>query len=104
MMRIFISQPLGGRPVDDILNERSAIINHCRQTYGDDIEIIDSYDAEFYNHNIKPLECLGESIIRLSSAHVAIFARGWEEFRGCRLEHMACKEYGIKTVELMGHV
>ena len=41
-----------------------------------------------YNLVMEPLELL-------SGADAAFFVHGWKENRGCRLEHMACNEYGI---------
>ena len=33
------------------------------------------------------------------SADVAYFAKGWNEARGCKIEHTCAVEYGILTIE-----
>jgi hypothetical protein len=38
---------------------------------------------------------LGHSISQLSYADVVIFARDWEQFPGCRIEHKICTYYNI---------
>lgn len=35
----------------------------------------------------------------LSTADVAYFAKGWEEARGCKLEHECAIQYGIDVIE-----
>ena len=40
-----------------------------------------------------------ESLKLLSGADVAYFAEGWEDARGCRIEHECAVEYGITTIE-----
>lgn len=47
----------------------------------------------------KPLWFLGKSLELLSTADVAFFAKGWEDARGCRIEHECAIEYGIDTIE-----
>ena len=42
----------------------------------------------------KPLWYLGKSLELLSTADIAYFAKGWEEARGCRIEHECAEEYG----------
>lgn len=32
-------------------------------------------------------------------ADVVYFAKGWENARGCRIEHTVAKEYGLKIME-----
>ena len=36
---------------------------------------------------------------KLAEADAVIFAPGWETARGCRMEHLAAEEYGIRIVE-----
>lgn len=43
---------------------------------------------------------LGESLKMLSEADIVFFAKGWNEFRGCRLEKFVAESYGKYCVEL----
>lgn len=97
MKKVFISQPMRGKTDQEIKDERKAIIKIVNEKLGEDAEILDSYFEDF---NGNALAFLAKSIEVLSSADVAIFGKGWENARGCAIEHQCCVSYGIETVEL----
>lgn len=99
MKKLFISQPMKGKTDREISNERERAIELAKQSLGDEVEVIDSF---FQNApaEAKPLWFLGKSLELLSTADVAYFAAGWEEARGCRIEHECAKEYGIDCIDL----
>ncbi len=86
-----------GKAELEIKKERQRIIDAIVDEYGKDIEIIDSY-FERAPVDARPLWFLGKSFELLSTADMAFFARGWDEARGCKLEHEACKAYGIEII------
>ena len=45
------------------------------------------------------LEYLGESLKLLARADIAYFAPGWNEARGCKIEHVCAEEYGIHHID-----
>lgn len=45
-----------------------------------------------------PLCFLAKSLENMSLCHVAYFCKGWEKSRGCKIEHEAAKEYGLKVI------
>lgn len=98
MTRLFISQPMRDKTNEQIEAERNKAVETVKKTFGEKVEIIDSFfkDAP---HDAKPLWFLGKSFELLSSADVAYFCKDWEKYRGCKMEHTACIEYGIKTIE-----
>ena len=98
MTRLFISQPMRDKTSEQIEAERNKAVETVKKTFGEEVEIIDSF---FKNapHDAKPLWFLGKSFELLSSADVAYFCKDWEKYRGCKMEHTACIEYGIKTIE-----
>ena len=96
-MRIFISQPMRDKTDEEIKAERNHIIDNIKSKYGKDVEIIDTF-LEGVPHEAKPLYYLGESFKLLSTADLAVFAYGWQKARGCRMERLACIEYGIEYV------
>lgn len=98
MIKLFISQPMRNKTDEEIKEEREEIISACKNKYGE-IDVIDSF-FESAPHEAKPLWYLGKSFELLSTADVAVFAKGWKEARGCKMEHEACKEYGIESVEI----
>lgn len=97
-MKIFISQPMGNKTDAEVQAEREKAIDEC-QAYaartGEKAYIIDSIIEE---DSESPLWYLGESLRLLSGADAAFFVHGWKENRGCRIEHIACSEYGIRIL------
>lgn len=48
--------------------------------------------------NAKPLWYLAKSIEMLSKADVAAFAKNWNKYRGCKIEHLCATEYEIPII------
>ena len=97
-MRLFISQPMMGKTEEEILATREKAIASAFKHFEERPEVIDSY-FKGARVNANPLWFLGKSIELLSTADVAYFAKGWEEARGCRIEHTCAIEYGIDVIE-----
>lgn len=99
MKKLFISQPMRGLSDEEIKAKRKELIAKVKTEYPDEeIQVIDSF-FEGAPADAKPLWFLGKSIQMLSDADVAIFAKGWEDMRGCVIEHDCAVKYGIKTIE-----
>ncbi|WP_293961843.1 hypothetical protein [uncultured Fusobacterium sp.] len=98
MKKIFISQPMKGKTDEFIKAERKYITDLLTKKYGE-IEVLDTF-FENAPHEAKPLWFLAKSLQFLSTADVAVFAKHWEEYRGCRIENTCAKEYGIEVIEL----
>lgn len=98
MKKLFISQPMKGKTDDEILAERSNAIQAAKDSVNGEIEVIDSF---FQNApaDASPLWYLGESLKLLATADVAYFAPGWDKARGCKIENICAKEYGIPYIE-----
>ena len=45
-----------------------------------------------------PLCYLAKSLENMSLCHAAYFAKGWEDARGCRIEHDAAVAYGLEVL------
>lgn len=98
MKKLFISQPMKGKSDEDILAERKKAIKSAEDMIGEPVEVIDSFFQEA-PVDAKPLWFLGKSLELLAGADVAYFAPGWEEARGCKIEHTCAVEYGIDRIE-----
>lgn len=96
MKKLFISQPMKGKTTEEILKEREKAIKKAKEILGEDVEVIDNY---FVIYNGKPLHYLAKSIEFLADADIAYFADGWVGARGCIIEHMCAKQYGIKIID-----
>lgn len=98
MKKLFISQPMRGKSNDEILQERHTAIVRARNITTEEVEVIDSFfrDAPV---DAKPLWFLGKSIELLSTADLAYFAEGWQNTRGCVIEHECAVRYGIPIIK-----
>lgn len=102
MKKLFISQPMRGKTDEEILAVRAQAIQSAERVLGEEVEVIDSFFKVAVVPSTvlsRPLWFLGESLKLLSGADVAYFADGWEDARGCRIEHECAVEYGITTIE-----
>lgn len=99
-MKVFISQPTKGKTDEEILKEREQAIADIHFKFpNESVEIIDSFLVDSHKQ-MKPAECLGQSIELLGGADLAVFIGDWKNARGCSIEHLVCNEYGIKTLEV----
>ena len=96
--KIFISQPMKDRTDEEIMQERNKIIIKMTEVItrfgGRPVEFIDSFFCEGASKN--PIDSIGKSISLIGEADLVVFAPGWEDARGCRIEHAVAKEYGIQ--------
>ncbi len=98
MKRIFISQPMRDKTNEEIKRERARAVEAAKAFLDDEeAEVIDSF-FEGAPHDAKPLWFLGKSLELLSTADVAYFVKGWEKYRGCRIEQLAAAQYGIQMI------
>lgn len=95
-MKIFISQPMAGKTKEEILEEQRKAYLFMSENYDEDIFIINSYFDGFKVMN--PCYCLGTAIKKLAQCDVVVFCRGWENARGCRIEHACAEAYGYKMI------
>ena len=98
MKKVFISQPMVDKTDEEIKAVRNKIVEEIRAYVDDNVEVIDSF-FEGAPHDAKPLWFLGKSLQLLSNADIAYFAKGWEKYRGCRIEHTCAVEYGLTVME-----
>ena len=97
MIKVFISQPMNGKTNEEIKAERGRAIAKIEKILGEKVKVIDSF-FEDAPHDAKPLWFLGKSLQLLATADIAYFCYGWENARGCRIEHTCANEYGIKSM------
>lgn len=99
MKKVFISQPMNGKTKAEILVERDKAIKLCKKYLGEDIKVLDTlFEEEAPKEVNQGLWFLGKSIQMLSHADYAFFCEGWEETRGCVIEHDCAKKYNIHIV------
>ena len=104
MEKAMLSQPMAGKTEEEIIATRERAIAALEaQGY----EIVNTLftDDWYSQENMKergvvqiPLCFLAKSLENMSLCHVAYFCKGWEQARGCRIEHEAAKAYGMEVI------
>ena len=108
--KIFISQPMTGLSEEDILKNRQAEIEaiHAWLEDSESIEIINNYVNLKYRNECEStfshvvnwdIYWLSESLRKLSLSDVLWLGKGWEYSRGCKIEEMCAREYGIPIIK-----
>lgn len=100
MKMLFISQPMNGRHYSEICFERDKIASKVRELTGEEVYLIDSvFEDEFPDaKKNRALQCLGKSLELMADADIIYFTDGWENARGCKIEHDCARAYGIPII------
>ena len=93
--KVMISMPMKGKTEEQIKSERSEIIQ--KYLLSDGYEVVNTLFKEFVSKNT-PVKYLSKSIEALAEIDCVYFAPGWEKARGCLIEYLVCKYYGIEIV------
>ena len=103
-MKAMISQPMANKTQEEIVETRERAI---KQLTDMGYEIVNTlFTDEWYsseNMNKRgvvqiPLCFLAKSLENMSLCHAAYFCKGWENARGCRIEHETAKAYGLTII------
>lgn len=103
-MKAMLSQPMAGKSEQEIVATRERAI-HALTTQGYEIVNTLFTDAWYSKEAMEergvvqiPLCFLANSLENMSLCHAAYFCKGWENARGCRIEHEAAKAYGLTII------
>ena len=100
-MKAMLSQPMAGKTDEEIKATREKAIAALKEK---GYEIVNTlFTDEWYSsEKMKergvvqiPLCFLAKSLTNMSLCHAAYFCKGWENARGCRIEHEAAVAYGL---------
>ena len=98
-MKVFISQPMKGKSNEQILAERADAYALIRSTCHD-AELIDTFIDERLSEKHAGLRYLSRSVDMLDEADAVWMLKGWEDTRGCKIEHDCAIAYGIPVYYL----
>ena len=105
--KLFVSCPMKGRSEEVVYREFDRLCRVAEAYFDETFDIIESFFEEEPPEGITGDKAavwyLGKSISKISEADVAIFAEGWYDARGCRVEHDVCRSYGIPVIEVELH-
>ncbi len=103
-MKAMLSQPMAGKSEEEIKATREKAITALKEK---GYEIVNTlFTDEWYSNGAMkergvvqiPLCCLAKSLENMSLCHAAYFCKGWEDARGCRIEHEAAIAYGLDVI------
>ena len=104
MKKAMLSQPMVGKTNEEIVATRERAIKVLKEK---GFEIVNTlFTDEWYSKEKMmergvvqiPLCFLAKSLENMSLCHAAYFCKGWENARGCRIEHEAAKAYGLEII------
>lgn len=102
--KAMLSQPMAGKTDAEIASTREEAIAVLKEK---GYEVVNTlFTDEWYSkENMEergvvqiPLCFLAKSLENMSLCHAAYFCKGWEDARGCRIEHEAAKAYGLEII------
>ena len=99
-----LSQPMAGKTEQEIVATRERAIATLKAA---GYEIVNTLFTDEWNSKEAmeergvvqiPLCFLAKSLENMSLCHAVYFCKGWENARGCRIEHEAAKAYGLEIL------
>ena len=102
--KAMFSQPMAGKSEEEIIATRDKAIKALKEK---GFEIVNTLFTDEWYSNEKmtergvvqiPLCFLAKSLENMSLCHAAYFCKGWENARGCKIEHEAAKAYGLEII------
>lgn len=99
--RAMISQPMAGKTDEEIAEARDKACAKLREM-GFEVAgtVFDFTDEQLNALGVKnaALYYLANSILAMSRCDCVYFAKGWENARGCRIEHFIAATYGMDII------
>lgn len=104
MKKAMISQPMAGKTEEEIRKTKEKAVKEL-ETQG--YEVLDTFFTDEW-HSKEAMEergvvqipvCfLAKSLDSMSLCHAVYFCKGWEQARGCRIEHEVALRYGLDII------
>lgn len=96
-MIVFLSVPMQGRTDEQIEAVLDHLSDKVHKEFGANA-VIDGRSEGVAGAKHKGVWLLGKALCNLSVADAAYFADGWQEAKGCCVEHLTCEKYGIEIL------
>ena len=104
MKKAMLSQPMAGKTQEEIVATREKAIAALKARGYDIVNTL--FTDEWYSKEKMeergvvqiPLCFLAKSLESMSLCHTAYFCKGWEQARGCKIEHDAAVAYGLVII------
>ena len=104
MKKAMLSQPMGGKTDEEIIETRERAMKALKEK---GFEVVNTlFTDEWYSKEKMedrgvvqiPLCFLAKSLENMSLCHAVYFCKGWQNARGCRIEHDAAVAYGLDII------
>ena len=96
-MKIMISQPMKGKTNEQIRKERAELVKRLQE---EGHEVVDTvFDTAPADEDVA-IYMLSQSIRYIGKVDAVVFMQGWENARGCKIEHEVALKYGKYIKEL----
>lgn len=95
-MLAMISQPMAGKTNEEINDARSKAVH-----YLNDLGYIVQntlYDYSSFSAMHPDLYGLSCALQQMSQCDIVYFCKGWQDARGCRIEHDFAIQYGLEII------
>lgn len=97
-MKVMISQPMKGKTEEQIRTERENLVKELESK---GYEVVDTiFTEEAPKTSNEALYYLSKSIEVMSKVDAVVFMPGWDDARGCIIEHTMAKAYGLFVKEI----
>ena len=99
--KAMLSQPMAGKTQEQIVETREQAIKVLEEK---GYVVINTLFTDAWYHKDKmtergvvqiPLCFMAKGIENMSLCHAVYFCKGWENARGCKIEHEVAKAYGL---------
>lgn len=104
MKKAMLSQPMAGKTEEEIIATKEKAIRLLKEK---GYKVINTLFTDEWRSKEKmaergvvqiPLCFLAKSLENMSLCHAVYFCKGWENARGCKIEHEAAKAYGLEII------
>ena len=104
MRKAMLSQPMAGKTQEEIVATRDKAVA-ALEALG--YEVVNTlFTDEWYSKEKMeergvvqiPLCFLAKSLENMSLCHTVYFCKGWEQTRGCKIEHDTAVAYGLDVI------
>lgn len=98
-MRVFISQPMRGRTIEQIQERRDQICEMLVEVFNRDIEFIDSINKDEELQKKGSIAMLGHSVSLMADANLVVFDDCEDRYySGCHIEREVASTYKIPYI------
>jgi hypothetical protein len=104
MNKVMISQPTKGLTEKQILETKNRFLDFAKK---ENMEVVNTYFKDEWFAKIElnhvgviqvPVYYLAKSLEKMAHCNVVYFAKGWENERGCKIEHEVALQYGLNIL------